>query len=268
MTQSPAGKFALLAFGALAVGGISVKLALPLAGALAYTGWSGLLPTTAGIVTATAVPWVLACANRGPARWPAWLLACYVMAVAGGMRYFLTVRFLVAPRTAPAVAPAPSPLLALEIAGLAAVAYTFAVITLVLVAAMAEVVAPGPAGGRIHAWYEHREIAQRHTGPVEDQIPARRRVRAPGRASAGRWVRGTISVRDGSVLWEPGTFARTAPAELATGTIVDGDGLSVTVDSPSGSVQLECDAWTFALLQHGATQLARPSRPQTADDRI
>jgi len=49
---------------------------------------------------------------------------------------------------------------------------------------------------------------------------------------------------------------------------VDGGGLSVTVDSPSGPVRLECDAWTFALLQNRANELARPSRPQTADDRI
>jgi len=60
------------------------------------------------------------------------------------------------------------------------------------------------------------------------------------------------------------------PAELTSATIVpegagpDGaSGQAVTVDMPTGRIQLDCGARMFALLQHSATDLA--NRPVHLD---
>ncbi|HEX6449789.1 MAG TPA: hypothetical protein VF060_10050 [Trebonia sp.] len=234
-----------------------------------YIGWYLLLAVAIGIAIAVALPWAIVRGARGSGRWTGWLLFAYTAALVGGMRYYLSLRF-----TPPGNVPAAQPplWLVLEIAGLSAVAVTFAAITLLILVTVAEVIAPGPIGRWLRAPLTRRSTARRRPGPVEERIPARLRPEAPDGA-AGGWLRGAIHVRPGSLLWEPATGVRAAPAELTAAVIVpDGAardakrGRAVTLDTPSGRIQLECGAEIFTLLQHIATDLAKSSHAKTTPD--
>jgi len=148
--RSRAGKLAALAVGGGATGWASAKCILLLADVKPYTGWYWLLAVAGGIVIAVALPWALVRAVRGPARWTGWLLVAYTVALVGGMRYYLSLRFT-PPSSVPAVLPAPPPQFVLEIAGLSAEALTFVAVTLLILAVMVEVIAPGPVGGWLRA---------------------------------------------------------------------------------------------------------------------
>jgi hypothetical protein len=148
--RSRAGKLAALAVGGGATGWASAKCILLLADVKPYTGWYWLLAVAGGIVIAVALPWALVRAVRGPARWTGWLLVAYTAALVGGMRYYLSLRFT-PPSSVPAVLPAPPPQFVLEIAGLSAEALTFVAVTLLILAVMVEVIAPGPVGGWLRA---------------------------------------------------------------------------------------------------------------------
>jgi len=270
--RSRAGKFALLALGIAATGYVCARLIVLLADVRPYIGWYLLLAVGIGIVVAVTLPWVFVRGARGSARWPIWLMVGYTMALVGGMRYYLSLRFT-PPGRIPAVLPPPPLWFVLEIAGLAAVAVSFAAVTLLILAALIGVVAPGPIGRQLRARLTRRATANRHPGPVNERIPARLRLEAPG-GPAGGWLRGAIHVRPGSLLWEPATGVHATPAELAGAIIVpDGagrdakGGRAVTLDTPSGRIQLECGAEMFTLLQRIATDLAKSSQAQvTADE--
>jgi hypothetical protein len=158
--RSRAGKLALLAVGGGATAGASAKFILLLADVRPYTGWYWLLAVVGGVVIAVALPWALVQGARGPARWAGWLLLGYSIALAGGMRYYLSVRFT-PPSSVPAVVPAPPPQLVLEIAGLSAEALTFVALTLLILAVMVEVIAPGPVGRWLRARRKPRPPAHR-----------------------------------------------------------------------------------------------------------
>ena len=233
------------------MGWVCVRLIALLADVRPYTGWYWLLAVATGIVVAVVLPWAVVLVARSPARWAGWLVAGYPVALVAGMRYCLLLRFT-PPRRAPAALPPPPPGLVLEIAGLSAVAFTVAAITLLLLAVMAELVAPGPIGRRVRAWRGRRAGMARHRGPAGSSFPVRLRAETPG-SPAGRWLPGGLRVRPGSLLWEPARGAETPPVELASAVIVPGDagsGQAVTVDTPAGRIQLDCRAATFALLQH------------------
>jgi hypothetical protein len=238
-----------------------------------YMGWYWLLAVAGGVVTAAGVPWAFVAAFRGSVRWPRWLLPSvlivYVIALIVGMQYYLGLRFT-PPATAPAVLPPPPFGFVLKIAGLSAMAFTFVAITLLLLACLVAVIAPGPIQRWARAWrhrHPRRARTARHSGPVDERFPARLRLEGPD-GQAGRWLRGAIRVRPGSLLWEPARGVRAAPAELTSATIVPGgagpDGASgrgVTVDTPTGRIQLDCGASLLALLQRSATDLANRRLP-------
>lgn len=260
--RSRAGKLAVLALAAGVMGYISARFIVLLADVRPYTGWYWLLAVASGIVVAVVAPWALARGLRRSARWPGWLLLGYTVALAGGMRYYLSLRFT-PPGSVSAVLPPPPPRLVLEIAGLSAVTLTFAAVTLLILAAMAEVIVPGPLGRWLRAQRTRRASASRRSGPVDERFPARLRLAALG-APAGPWLRGEIHVRPGSLLWEPAKGVYAVPAELVAATIVpQRAGRAVVVDTPAGRMQLGCDAGLLALLQRIATELADSSHART-----
>lgn len=236
------------------MGYVCARLTGLLADARPYTGWYWLLAVTTGIVVAIAAPWASVLVARSRARWAGWPLVGYMMALAGGMRYFLLLRFT-PPGRVPAVLPPPPLWVVLEIAGLSAEATTIAAITLLMLAVMAEVVAPGLVGHRVRAWRVRRAGAARNHTAAGASFLVRLRVLTPGSA-AGRWLHGGIRVGPGSLLWEPATGAEAAPLELSSAVIVPGNagtGQAVTVDTQSGRIQLDCRPGTFAQLQRLAT---------------
>jgi hypothetical protein len=221
-----------------------------------------------GIVVAVALSLAVLAGFRSSARWPGWLLLGYTAALVGGMRYYLSVRFT-PPRSVSAVLSPPPAWFVLETAGLSAVALIVVAITLLILAALVEVAVPGSTGRWLRVRRTRRASAARHPGPVHKRFPARLRLGAPG-GPAGRWLRGAVHVRPGSLLWEPGRGVHAVPVELASATIVpEGagrrakSGRAITVDTPTGRIQLECGAETFALIQRIATELANSSQPQT-----
>ena len=266
--RSRAGKLGVLALSSGGTGWACARLIVLLADVRPYTGWYWLLAVASGIVIAVALPCAFVRGARGSARWSGWLLLGYTVALVGGMRYYLSLRFT-PPRSVPVVLPPPPPWFVLEIAGLSAVTLTFVAITLLILAVMVEVIAPGPVGGWLRAQRTRWASANRPPRPVDERIPARLRVEAPG-APAGPWLRGEIHVRPGSLLWEPATGVHAVPTELAAATIMPEDaardakrGRAVIVDTPAGRIQLECDAELLALLQRIATELASSSQAQT-----
>jgi hypothetical protein len=158
--RSRAGTLALLAVGGGALAWASAKLILLLADVRPYTGWYWLLAVAGGVVIAVGLPWALVRAARRPARWAGWLLLGYTGALVGGMRYYLSLRFT-PPGSVPTVMPAPPPQLVLEIAGLSAEALTFVAITVLILAVMVEVIAPGPVGRWLRARRKPRPPAHR-----------------------------------------------------------------------------------------------------------
>jgi len=160
--RSRAGKLAALALSAGATGYICARFIMLLAEARPYAGWYWLLAVASGLVIAVALPWALLRGAGRPARWPGWLLVGYTVALAGGMQYYLSLRFT-PPGSIPA-SPPPLPFV-LEITGLTAVTLTFAVLTLLVLAAVAAIVAPGSVGGWLRAQRSRRARATTHSGP-------------------------------------------------------------------------------------------------------
>lgn len=266
--RSRTGKLALLALSIGAMGYVCARLIVLLTDVRPYTGWYWLLAVATGVAIAIALPWALVRGARGPSRWPGWLLVGYAMALVGGMRYYLSLRFE-PPSSVPATLPPPTPWFVLEMAGLSAVAFTFVAITLLILAAMAEVIAPRTVGGWLRAQRTRRVGAKRPVGPVDERFPARLRLEAPG-APAGSWLRGEIHVRPGSLLWEPAMGVHAVPADLMAATIMPADagrhanrGRALIVDTPTGRIRLECRAELLAFLQRVATELGNSSQAQT-----
>jgi len=140
------------------MGYVCVRLIMLLADVRPYVGWYLLLAVACGIAVAAGLPWLLASGFRGSARWPGWLLFGYTAALVGGMRYYLSLRYT-PPSSVPAVLPPPPWWFVLEIAGLAAVALTVVAITLLILAVLVEVIAPGPVGRWLRAWRTRRAQA-------------------------------------------------------------------------------------------------------------
>jgi hypothetical protein len=170
------------------MGFISVRLIALLADVRPYTGWYWLLAVASGIVTAVALPWALIRAARRqagrPARWPGWLLVGYTVAIAVGMRYYLSLRFT-PPGRGIALAP-PSARFVLELVGLSAVTLTMTAIALLVLVGMAAVIAPGSVGGRLRALRERRASATRLPGPLDDRLLAVPQHAVVGLASNSR----------------------------------------------------------------------------------
>lgn len=270
--RSRAGKLALLALGLAVMGFVCARLVILLADVRPYLGWYWLVAVVAGIVAAAALYWAVVAGYRRSARWAGWLLVGYTMALVGGMRYYLGLRFT-PPSSVPAALPPPPVWLVLEIAGLAAVAVSMVAVTLLLLAATAEVIVPGSIGRRIPARWRRRADATGQPGPVDQRIPARLRLAAPD-GRAGRWLRGTIHVQPGSLLWEPARGVNAAAVELTSASpVLEGagrhvkSGRAVTLDTPTGRVQVEFGAEAFTALQHIVADLAnapQPHRPPTS----
>lgn len=144
------GKIALLALAIAAMGYVCARLIMLLADVRPYVGWYLLLAVAGGIVAAVALPWLFASGFRRSARWSGWLLLGYTAALVGGMRYYVPIRFT--PSRAPTGLPPPPWWFVLEIAGLAAVAFTVVAITLLILMVLAEAIAPGP----IERWLRAR----------------------------------------------------------------------------------------------------------------
>jgi len=155
--RTRAGKLGLLALGGAVTVWATAKFVVLLADTRPYTGWYWLLAVASGIVLAVGLPWALILGARRPARWAGWLLLGYTAALAGFLRYYLSVRFTPPIGAAPT---APPPLFVIELVGLAAEAVTFAVISVLLLAVMAEVIAPGPVG----RWLRSRRWNRAPTG--------------------------------------------------------------------------------------------------------
>lgn len=276
------------------MGYICARLIVLLADVRPYMGWYWLIAVALGIVVAVTLPWTVA-AGAYSSPWLCWLGVGYAFALLWGMQYYPQVQFT-PPRNVPAVLPSPPLWFVLYIAGLSAVTLTtMAVTLLILVLLPVEIIAPGTlerwAEGWDEAWLAWlRRRASRtwHPRPVDERFPARLRLEAPG-VPAGRWLRGAIRLRRGSLVWEPAREARAAPVELTSATIVPGGavrvakggrhtrahphltrravrdakgGRAITIDTPTGRIQLECDAELFTLLQHRS----RVGQGVTADE--
>ena len=164
--RSRAGRLAVLAVAAGVTGYLCARLIVLLADVRPYTGWYWLLALAGGIVIAVAPPWALIRGARRPRRWLGWLLAGYTVALVGGMRYYLSLRFT-PPSGAPAVLPPPPPWLVLEITGLSAVTFTMAATTLLILVAVAEVFAPGSVRSWLRARHARGAGANRPPGPAD-----------------------------------------------------------------------------------------------------
>jgi hypothetical protein len=166
--QSRAGKVAMLALGIGIVGWACARFATLLADVRPYTGWYWYLALAAGIVLAVVPPWILsrgtararADRDRRPARWAPWLLLGYMIVMAGGIKYYLSLRYA-APPSGATIAP-PSPLIVIEMTVLAAETLVLAAITLLLLAVTAEIIAPGPVGGWLRARFNQKSPLPRH----------------------------------------------------------------------------------------------------------
>jgi hypothetical protein len=156
--RSRAGKVALFALALGALGYVCARLIILLADVRPYVGWYLLLAVACGIVVAVALPWILASGFRASPRWAGWLLLVYTGALVGGMRYYLSLRYT-PPSSVPAVLPPPPWWFVLEIAGLAAVAFTVVATTLLTLVVLVGVIVPGPIGRWLRAWRTRRAHA-------------------------------------------------------------------------------------------------------------
>jgi branched-subunit amino acid ABC-type transport system permease component len=147
--RSRAGKLALFAIAGAALGYVCARLIVLLADVRPYIGWYLPLAVAVGIVVVVAVPWIIVRGFRRSTRWPGLLLAVYTGALVAGMRYYLSLRFT--PHSVPAVRSPPPLWFVLEIAGLAAVAFIVAAITLLILVVAVEVIAPGSTGRWLRA---------------------------------------------------------------------------------------------------------------------
>jgi hypothetical protein len=92
-------------------------------------------------------------------------------------------------------------------------------------------------------------------------IPARLRLVPPDGGPTGRWLRGVIHARPGSLLWEPGRSVHALPIDLTTATAVPEDADSkakstgtVILATSTGQIQLDHDTAMVALLQRLASE--------------
>jgi len=127
------------------MGYVCARLIMLLADVRPYIGWYLPLAVAGGIVVAVALPWAVVRGFRNSARWPGWLLAAYIGALVAGMKYYLSLRFT-PPGNVPARLSPPPLWFLLEVAGLSAVAFMVAAITLLILVVTVEVIAPGPTG--------------------------------------------------------------------------------------------------------------------------
>jgi hypothetical protein len=147
------------------MGYVDARLIMLLADVRPYVGWYLLLAVACGIVVAVAIPWLFASGFRRSARWSRWLLFGYIVALVGGMRYYVSLRFT-PPSSVPAGLPSPPWWFVLEMAGLAAVAFTVAAITLLIFVLLVGVSAPGPLGRWLRAW-RTRRVVRRVPGQLQ-----------------------------------------------------------------------------------------------------
>jgi hypothetical protein len=136
-------------------------------------------------------------------------------------------------------------------------------------------IAPGLGAGWLRAWGTRRASAPRKPRPFDKSIPARLRLVPPDGGLTGRWLRGAIHVRPGSLLWEPGRGVQAPPIDLTTATAVPHDADSkaestgiVILATSTGQIQLDHDRAMIALLQRiaaeqGQSPDSRPTRPRT-----
>ena len=259
---SRAGMIALLVLSTGAVGYACFRYIALLANVRPYMGWYWPLAMAAGIAVAVGLPWMFVRkARNSSGRWQRWAVTGYVLALGAGMPYYWGVRFNAPPAGVPATLPQPPLWFALIIAGLSAVALTIAAIALLLLVVLVEAIAPGLVASRLRARGIRRASAPRKPGPFDESIPARIRLVPPDGGLTGRWLRGVIHVRPGSLLWEPGRGVQAPPIDLTTATAVPQDadpkaksmGTAVLATS-TGQIQLDHDTAMVALLQRIAAE--------------
>lgn len=275
---SRAGKIALLGLGTGAMGYVLVRYIALLADVRPYMSWYWPLAVVAGIAVAAGLPWAFFRKARGSSgRWQGLAVTGYVLALGAGMTYYWGVRFNAPPVGVPVALPQPPLWFALVIAGLSAVALTIAAIALLLLVILVEAIAPGLVAGWLRTWGIRRASAPPKRRPFDRSIPARLRLVPPDGGLTGRWLRGVIHVRPGSLLWEPGRGVQAPPIDLTTATAVPQDadskaeniGTAILATS-AGQIQLDHDTAMVALLQRVAAEQgqspdSRPTRPRTTE---
>ncbi|HEX3515379.1 MAG TPA: hypothetical protein VHT26_15405, partial [Trebonia sp.] len=214
-----------------------------------YMGWHWPLAVAAGIAVAVGLPSAfIRKAHSSSGRWQGSALTGYVLALGAGMTYYWGVRFNAPLVGVPVALPQPPLWFALVIAGLSAVALTIAAIALLLLVILVEAIAPRLFAGPLRVWSIRRVSAHRKPRPFDTSIPARLRLVPPDGGLTGRWLRGVIHVRPGSLLWEPGRGVQAPPIDLTTATTVPQDADSkaasmgtVILATSTGQIQLDHD---------------------------
>lgn len=268
---SRAGKIALLGLGTGAMGYVCARYIALLADVRPYMGWYWPLAVAAGIAVAAGLPWAFFRKARGSAgRWQGLAITGYVLVLGAGMTYYWGVRFTAPPEGVPAALPQPALWFALVIAGLSAVALTITAIALLLLVILVEAIAPGLFAGWLKAWSIRRASAPPKPRPFDKSIPARLRLLPPDGDVTGRWLRGVIHVRPGSLLWEPGRGVQAPPIDLTTATAVPQDANSkaenmgtAILATSAGQIQLDHDTTMVALLQRIAAEQGQSAIAKT-----
>lgn len=267
---SRTGTIALLALGTGTMGYGCFRYIALLAAVRPYMGWYFPLAVAAGIAVAVGLPWAFVRKARSSSgRWQGLAVAGYVLALGAGMPYYWGVRFNAPPVGVPAALPQPPLWFALVIAGLSAVALTVAAIALLLLVILVGAIAPGLFAGPLRVWgirrssapWKLRPFEPRKLRPFDTSIPARLRLVPPDGGPTGRWLRGVIHVRPGSLLWEPGRGVHALPIDLTTATAVPQDAGSkaksmgtAMLATSTGQIQLDHDTAMVALLQRIAAE--------------
>jgi hypothetical protein len=259
------GQVALLLGCAVLIGFLAIRMIVPLAEVRpAYGGYWPLM-VAAGFAVAVGAPVLYGRAMPSAAwsRWPVVLLLGYGAAMVTGMAYFLGIHVNKAAASVPYTGAPPLRLLL----QLAALAFTATCLTglaiLLLVIPLAE-----PALRR-RARTRSRTTAGPRS-PQPSKLPVR--LRAVTVASPGKWLRGTLRLEPGSLLWEPAAGTSVLPAELANATMINAEPTPgkrrsarpakfIELDTPTGRVQLEFAADLFVLTQQLATGKADGARP-------
>lgn len=263
---SRAGTVALLGLATGTLGYACFRYIALLADVRPYMGWHWPLAVAAGIAVAAGLPWAFVSKARSSSgRWQGLALTGYVLALCAGMRYYWGVRFNAPPVGVPIALPQPPLWFALLIAGLSAVALTSAAIALLLLVTLVWSIAPRLVAGRLRALgtplRTRRTSAPWKPRPFDKSIPARLRLVPPDGGLTGRWLRGVIHVRPGSLMWEPGRGVHAPPFDLTTATPVPQDtgskadsmGTAILATS-TGQIQLDHDSAMVALLQRIAAE--------------
>ncbi len=101
--------------------------------------------------------------------------------------------------------------------------------------------------------------------------PVAARLRPADATGQGDWLRGTLRLTPGSLLWEPDAGVHASPVELAAATVVPEpapgrrarQALITTLQTPAGLFQLELDPVLFEMSQELVAGPA--SRPSETD---